>query len=277
MSGTGPDGTPPDGTAPDGTVLDDLLALAGELALRAGALVREGRRRGDLGADTKSSSTDVVTVYDRASEELIVGELRRHRPDDGLLGEEGAEQDGTTGVRWLIDPIDGTTNYLYDLAGYAVSIAAEDDEGGLVGAVYLPATDELFTAQRGGGARCNGATIRCSELTDVRTALVGTGFGYTPERRAAQGARAARLLPSIRDIRRFGAAAADLCYVAAGRLDGYYEQYLNPWDVAAGTLIAREAGAVVSTFAGSPGEPNGLLAAPPALCNALRTLVVDAG
>ena len=259
------------------SLTEELLSLCIELAQEAGDLVRAGRRDTALTADTKSSSVDVVTQFDRASEELIVGRLAVARPDDGLVGEEGADRVGTSGVTWLIDPIDGTTNFLYGLAGYAVSIAAYAADGALAAAVYLPATDELFSAARGYGAHLNGVEIRTSACTALPTALVGTGFGYLAERRARQGARVARLLPQVRDIRRIGAAAADLCYVACGRLDAYYEQYLNPWDRAAGTLIAAEAGAIVGSFTGSPGEPDGLLVAPPTMYEPFHALVESCG
>jgi len=228
-------------------------------------MIREGRRGGVGGIGTKSSATDMVTEFDHAAEHAIVRRIRDARPRDGILGEEGTDTDGTSGVRWLIDPIDGTTNFLYGMAGYAVSVAAADERGAIAGAVYLPATDELFTAIRGGGAACNGEPISPSPNRLLSGALVGTGFSYLPERRAAQAARIAAIIADIRDIRRMGAAAADLCYVACGRLDAYFEQYLSPWDMAAGELIAREAGCRVGDFAGGPARPVELLAATPEL------------
>lgn len=253
----------------------ELRRLAESLAVEAGRLVREGRARGLPDSDTKSSATDVVTVFDRASEQLILDRLVAARPDDAVVGEEGADRPGTSGVHWLIDPIDGTTNFLYGLPGYAVSVAACDDDGAFAGAVYLPATDELFSAERGGGATLDGRPIRCSATTELSLTLVATGFSYSPAARPAQGYRAWQLLPSIRDLRRLGAAAADLCHVACGRLDAYYEQYLNPWDTAAGALIAAEAGVTVGSFPGGPGEPDGILAAPPALFGPLRELLIE--
>jgi myo-inositol-1(or 4)-monophosphatase len=228
-------------------------------------MVREGRTTGPGAIETKSTATDVVTEYDKASEALITSRLRVARPDDGLLGEEGTSEIGTSGITWVIDPIDGTTNYLYGLPGYSVSVAAVDADGGLVGVVYAPMTDELFSARRGGGAFVNGTPISCRGTRPLESALVSTGFGYLAERRARHGARVARLLPHVRDIRRMGSAALDLCYVAAGRVDVYFEQWLNPWDVAAGELIAREAGARVGEFPGEDDDPAGVLAASPAL------------
>jgi myo-inositol-1(or 4)-monophosphatase len=239
--------------------------LATDIARRAGALISAGRANGPPPADTKSSATDMVTQYDKASERLIVDAILRERPDDGIVGEEGTDVSGTSGVRWIIDPIDGTTNYLYDLPGYAVSIAAADHHGVIAGAVYLPSADEMFTAVRGGGAALNGETISCGDTTLLSAALVATGFGYHPERRTRQTARLLALIADIRDIRRLGAASADLCHLACGRVDVYYEQYLNEWDDAAGTLIAAEAGAVVGRFPGFATEPDGLLVANPAL------------
>lgn len=260
---------------------DELLALATSLALEAGRMVHEGRAAtGIATADTKSSSTDVVTEFDRASEALIVAGLRAARPDDGIVGEEGTATSGTSGLHWLIDPIDGTTNFLYGLPGYAVSIAArasvDDPADTLVGVVFVPTTGELFTATRGGGARLNGAPIGCSTTTDLSLALVGTGFSYQPERRARQARRVAQLIPHVRDIRRFGAAAPDLCYVAAGRFDVYFEEHLGPWDMAAGELIAREAGCRTGAIQGGPAHPSSVLVANPALFDPARQLILDA-
>ena len=173
-----------------------LLALATTLAVQAGRTVREGRKeRGVATAATKSTATDMVTEFDKASEELIVGGILAARPHDGIVGEEGTDATGTSGVDWLIDPIDGTTNFLYDLPGWAVSIAARTAEGTRVGVVYLPVTDELFTARAGHGAHLNGVPIGCSATTDLGLALVATGFSYSPQRRAVQAARVAQLLP----------------------------------------------------------------------------------
>lgn len=234
---------------------EELLGLAERLARAAGAMVRSGRRVGVRSLTTKSSVTDMVTEFDHASERMIVERLANARPNDGIVGEEGTSTPGTSGVDWLIDPIDGTTNFLYDLPGYAVSIAAADQHGALIGAVYVPALDELFTARRGGGAMLDGVPIHCGDRTELGSALVGTGFSYLPQRRAAQAHRVALMMPHIRDIRRLGAAAVDLCFVAMGRLDVYFEEHLGPWDLAAGELIAREAGCRTGDFGGGAVRP----------------------
>jgi len=191
---------------------------------------------------TKSSSTDMVTEVDHASEEFIARRIREARPGDGILGEEGSSSEGTTGVRWVIDPLDGTTNFLYGFPAYAVSIAVEVEGEAVAGVVHDVARGETFAAAKGRGATLNGESIRVSEKTELGTALIGTGFGYSPERRRNQAALVASVLPAIRDIRRAGSAALDLCYVACGRLDGYFEQGIQHWDHAAGVLIVREAG-----------------------------------
>lgn len=251
----------------------ELLHTARALAVEAGELVLAGRRSGTVVSETKSTNTDMVTDFDRAAESLIVGKLRTRRPDDSIIGEEGTDTEGTSGIRWLIDPIDGTTNFLYDLPGYAVSIAAADEQGALVGAVYIPALRELFSAQRGCGATLNDLPISCSGVSDPSTALVATGFSYHPERRAAQARRVARMIHAVRDIRRLGAASVDLCFVAAGRLDAYFEEGLGPWDLAAGELIAREAGCRTGDFNGGPARPGEVVVANPALFGAMLGLI----
>jgi myo-inositol-1(or 4)-monophosphatase len=248
------------------TDLDQQLCnLAAQLAVAAGELVFEGRKSGLTSISTKSSDTDVVTEFDRASERLIVDGLRAERPDDAVVGEEGTDSAGASGIRWLIDPIDGTTNFQYDLPGYAVSIAALRDSDALAGAVYIPSSHELFTAMAGRGAFLNGSPIQCGTITSRQHALVATGFSYQIERRREQALRIAEVIPRVRDIRRFGAAATDLCYVAAGRLDVFFEQWLGPWDWAAGELIAREAGCRTGRFDGGPIDRSQVLAANPML------------
>ncbi|MBN1093181.1 inositol monophosphatase [Blastococcus sp. TML/M2B] len=253
-------------TAPDPTAL---LALAVATAREAAELVRSGRAGAADDVAVKSSPVDVVTAVDTASEHLIVGRLLGARPDDGVLGEEGAERSGTTGVRWVVDPIDGTVNFLYDLPAYAVSIAAEVDGVVRAGVVLNAATGELFTAVTGGGAFLatpaapEPVRLTASGAGVLDQSLVATGFGYRAEQRRAQGAVVAELLPRVRDIRRHGSAALDLCSVAAGRIDAYYESGLNPWDHAAGALIAAEAGAVVTGLRGrAVGDPMVVAAAP---------------
>jgi myo-inositol-1(or 4)-monophosphatase len=265
---------PPVSTAPDP---DALVELAGDAARRAVRLLLDGMGRARATVETKSSTTDMVTEMDRASERLIVSTLLAERPDDGIVAEEGSARAGTSGLRWVIDPLDGTTNYLYGHPGWAVSIAAEGATGVVAGVVADGVHGELFTAVRGGGARCDGTPIACSDRADLARALVGTGFGYDPERRRAQGEVVARLLPRVRDIRRMGAAAVDLCSVACGRLDAYFERGLSWWDLAAGGLIAAEAGATVSAIDGGPVEPGSVLAAAPPLATPLRDLLCSLG
>jgi myo-inositol-1(or 4)-monophosphatase len=246
----------------------ELLDLAVATAREAADLVARGRATAGEQVEVKSSSVDMVTAVDRASEELVVSRLLGARPGDGLLGEEGGERSGTTGVRWIVDPIDGTTNFVYGVPAYAVSIAAEVHGRVRAGAVLNAATGELFTATLGGGAQLSApgrapVALRCSSPASLETSLVATGFGYRPEQRRAQGAVVALLLPEVRDIRRIGSAALDLCFLAAGRVDAYYEAHLNPWDYSAGCLIAAEAGAVVTGLPGHPfGTPLGIAAAP---------------
>jgi myo-inositol-1(or 4)-monophosphatase len=195
--------------------------------------------------------------------------LGRERPDDAVLGEEGAGEGGSSGRRWVIDPLDGTTNYLYGHPQWCVSVALEDGDGGLAGVVHDPARGETFRAARGEGADLDGRPIAVRDHDDLATALIATGFGYDPERRAEQAEVIRRVLPRIRDIRRAGAAALDLAWLAAGRLDGYYERGLNPWDWAAGSLLVTEAGGVVEPL---DGEPFGIVAAGPRLVGPLREL-----
>ena len=246
----------------------ELLELARATAEEAAALVGAGRSTAAEQVDTKSSPVDVVTALDRASEALIVRRLLEARPDDGVLGEEGAATEGTSGVRWVVDPIDGTVNFLYGLPAYAISIAGEVDGHTEVGVVLNVGNGELFTAVHGQGAwlTAPGAAavqLHGSSPASLEQTLVATGFGYRVEQRRAQGAVVAQLLPEVRDIRRWGCASLDLCAAAAGRVDAYYELDLEPWDHAAGALIAAEAGLVVTGIAGRPfGEPMAVVAAP---------------
>jgi len=247
---------------------DELLALAVTLARRAGDAAAEARGDRTVAAGsvgTKSSATDLVTVHDRAAETVIVDGLLAARPDDAIVGEEGSDRPGRSGITWYVDPIDGTTNFVYGQPTWATSIAAVDDAGTLVGAVYLPVAGELFSAIRGRGATLDGETIRCSAQTDLRLALLATGFSYDAARRREQANVVADLIGSVRDLRRLGSAAADLCFVACGRVDAYYEDGLRVWDVAAGELIAREAGCRTGDLAGGPSSDDQVVAAAPAL------------
>jgi myo-inositol-1(or 4)-monophosphatase len=236
----------PDAAAPDG---GELMALAREVALAAGALLLRGQAGASADVGTKTSGTDMVTALDRASEELVTDAILSSRPDDAELGEEGGlTGPGSSGVRWIVDPLDGTTNYLYGLPVWSVSVAAEYDGEVIAAAVYDPNHDETFTAVLGGGATCNGQALRVEGPDELAVALLGTGFGYTTESRTRQGAALARVVPFVRDVRRAGAASLDLCWVGLGRLDAYYERGLQLWDRAAGSLVAAEAGAVVTVL-----------------------------
>jgi myo-inositol-1(or 4)-monophosphatase len=211
-----------------------------------------------------------VSDADRAAERSIADMLRAERPADGVLGEEGAAVAGGGGRRWLVDPLDGTTNYLYGYPAWSVSVALEDEHGGRVGVVHDPARGETFRAARGRGAELDGAPIAVRDHDRLETALVATGFGYQPKLRAAQARELARILPRVRDLRRGGSAALDLSWLACGRLDGYFERGLNPWDWGAGRLIVTEAGGAVRELRG---EPAGLVAGGPALIEPLFELV----
>jgi myo-inositol-1(or 4)-monophosphatase len=228
---------------------------------------------------TKSSPTDVVTEMDRAAEALITERLRAQRPGDAFLGEEGGES-GRGRVRWIIDPLDGTVNYLYGLADWAVSIAAEVEGTLVAGVVAVPAQDEVFTAVSGGGAWLQtGATpavpLRCNTGVALAQALVATGFGYEAGRRKVQGEVVAAMLPQVRDIRRGGSCAVDLCSVAAGRVDAFYERGVNYWDYAAGGLVATEAGAQLGGLEGKPPSPELVIAAEPGLFGQLHGLLAS--
>jgi myo-inositol-1(or 4)-monophosphatase len=252
-----------------------LLDLAVTVARQAGVLVATRRPPGAGDAEievlaTKSSPTDVVTAMDHASEALIRTALLEARPDDGFLGEESDGFAGSSGVEWVVDPIDGTVNYLYGLPMYAVSIAARQAGEVLAGVVHNPVSGETWTAIPGGGAYLDGQRIQVSETAELRLALVATGFGYDAARRAVQAELAARLLPRVRDIRRMGAASLDLCALATGRVDAYYEQGLKPWDLAAAGLVASEAGARVEGAYGRPAGESLVIAAPAALFEQLH-------
>ena len=253
------------------TDLEGLLALAERLAGEAAALSLTRLREPRADVRTKSSSTDMVSEVDVACERLIVDGIHAARPGDGILSEEGANAESSTGVRWVIDPIDGTTNYLYGHPGYGVSIAIEIDGAVAVGVVHDPIHAECFSAVRGRGATRNGEPIAVSAETDLGATLVATGFGYEPHQRVAQAEVLRELIGSIRDIRRMGAAAVDLCSVACGRVDAYFERGLNHWDLAAGSLIAAEAGAALGEL-----DDGTVIAAPPALYEAFRALVAGA-
>jgi myo-inositol-1(or 4)-monophosphatase len=240
-----------------------MLNLTKRAAHAAGNLVRDAQTH-SLDTSTKSSPTDFVTEMDRASERLILEIILAARPRDGLIGEEGTSKASRSGVSWLVDPIDGTTNYLRNLPNYTISIAAVTENGTLVGVVYDPTLDETFTAMRGHGATLNGTPITCSTGT-LNEAIIGTGFSYSSDQRAQQAELLRVVLPAVGDIRRPGSAAVSLCWVACGRLDAFYETGLQPWDFAAGALVAMEAGADVLGIGPEPAHENLVIASTPTL------------
>ena len=249
--------------------------MAEAVAREAGAFLRErfiSTERGRV--SSKSSPTDLVSESDVAAEELIRERLAEARPDDGILGEEVDELAGTSGRRWVVDPLDGTVNYLFGIPHWAVSIAVEDAAGeALAGVVFDAMREECWTAQADGSPRLNGVEVGASGRDELATALVATGFGYDPAVRAAQGAVAARMLPRVRDIRRSGAAALDLAWIAAGRYDAYFERGVKHWDVAAGALMCACAGLESRTLEPLPPSEGGLLVAPAAFVDELFALV----
>ena len=274
---------------------ESLLDLACEVAVAAGRLLIGSGGRPEVVA-TKSSPTDVVTEADQAAEALIRGLIGEKRPGDRILGEEGGEtgpggtsgQGGRSDVRWIVDPLDGTVNYLYGLPDWAVSVAAEVDGTVVAGAVFVPRRDELYSARLGHGAWLSsgaldwrgedtGSPVRlaCNRDVPLAQALVATGFGYAAGRRQVQGDVLRAVLPRVRDIRRGGSAAVDLCSVASGTVDAYYERGVNLWDIAAGGLIAAEAGAEVTGLHGRPPSPSMTLAAPPPLLGDLHDLLAS--
>jgi myo-inositol-1(or 4)-monophosphatase len=247
-----------------------LLALAEEVAREAGAQLLEAFAGPAKEVTAKSTPTDLVSAADEAAQELIRSRLAAARPDDGFLGEEGGDETGSSGLRWIVDPLDGTINFLFGIPQWAVSIAVEDAGGVLAGVVYDPPRGELWAAERGGPATLDGEPVQASSRTSLAEALISTGFGYDAEVRRAQAAQIAALLPDVRDIRRFGAAALDLAWCAAGRYDAYYERGVHRWDVAAGGLICERAGLVVEALPEAPPQGDGILVATRALIDTLR-------
>lgn len=259
------------------------LRTAVETAQRAG---EELLRRWDMpisGRAFKSSTTDEVSDADRSAETIIVDAIRSEHPDDEVVSEEGGGARGRSGRRWLVDPLDGTINWLYRIPQWCVSIACVDEEGPLVGVVLDPAKRELFFATRGGGAWLRSSVteatapadrrLAVTTITDLRLALLADGFSYSPDERREQARREALMLPHIRDVRRMGSAALDLAYVAAGRLDSYAEAGGNPWDWAAGRLLVTEAGGRLSEAPGVRPDGPTLIASGPGIHDALVELV----
>lgn len=266
---------------------DELVILAERAAEDAGMMLASEHAKGlrPKVAGTKTSPADIVTELDRASEALIREHILTARPGDAFIGEEFGES-GSGRVRWVVDPLDGTVNFLHGLPDWSVSVAAEVDGIVVAGAVYLPGRDAMFTATTGGGARMNDVgllshawQIRCSEVASLGEALIDTAFGYDPQRAQVQARVVAGILPHVRGVRCRGSAAMDLCSVAAGQVDAYYEAGLKMWDIAAGALIAREAGAVVTGLNGSPAGPEMMIAAAPGIAAELHGLLasLDAG
>lgn len=262
---------------PGASTPETLLEIAVRIAREAAATALRMRTEAIADVRTKSTDTDVVTAADRAVERQVVAALAAERPGDGVLGEEYGNSPAATpgAVRWILDPIDGTVNYLYGLPQYAVSLAAEVDGVVVAGIVHNPVTGDEWTATLGGGAWRAGRRLAGSARTTLDQTLLATGFGYDPARRAHQGAVVARLLTRVRDIRRFGAASLDLCLAAEGSVDAYFEKGLNPWDHAAGGLVATEAGLLVSGLDGAPAGADMLVAAPPAIFTALHDALVE--
>ncbi|HEY0117817.1 MAG TPA: inositol monophosphatase family protein [Cellulomonas sp.] len=265
-----------------------LMAVAERVAREAGELVSGGRPDRVTVAATKSSPQDVVTAMDYASEELLRRRLAELRPDDGVLGEERGFTAGPSGVTWVVDPIDGTVNYLYGLPSYSVSVAAVTGPAGrspdprawtvLASCVHAPSLGVTYTAALGLGAWRDGVRLTIGPgPDDLADCLVGTGFGYRAQRRAAQGRVVAALLPQVRDIRRIGSAAVDLCSVASGALDAHYERGLQPWDLAGASLVVTEAGGTVAGLRGQPATDEMAVAGPPAVVARLTTLLTRLG
>jgi myo-inositol-1(or 4)-monophosphatase len=259
-----------------GVSYDELLVLALDVAREAAALVTEQRRAGVEVAATKSSPTDVVTAVDHAAEELIRARLLQARPDDGIVGEEGEDTPSTSGVTWVVDPIDGTVNFLYGLPQYAVSIAAREGDRVVAGVVLDVTKAEAFTATLGGGAHLDGRPISVRDVVPLSQRLVLTGFSYERRTRMTQAAAVHELLGRVRDVRRLGSAALDLCYLACGRADAYVEEGLNDWDVAAGGLVVEEAGGTLAVHPGAGGRPC-VVAAPAGGFEEFQELVEQCG
>ena len=255
---------------------DGLLELALGAAHAAGELLLERFGGPALGVESKSSTTDMVSEADRAAERFLLDRITAARPDDGVLGEEGANVAGESGLTWVVDPLDGTTNYLFGYPVWSVSVACEDAEGAVAGVVHDPIRGETFAAARGAGATLNGRPARTRAPRGLDRALVGTGFAYDPGDRGLQARVLTHLLPRVRDVRRTGSAALDLAWVACGRLDGFYEWGIKHWDRAAGMLLVAEAGGGVSVFDPGGGLEPCVVAAAADQHDPLRDLVVAA-
>lgn len=253
---------------------DELRATAERAALAAGALLRERfEAGGERATGSKSTHTDLVSEADLAAERTIRDIITAARPEDAILGEEGGETQEGAGLRWIVDPLDGTVNFLFGVPQWCVSVAVHDQDGGVVGVIFDPLRDELFTAVRGDPPTLNGSEIRGSQQSRLDTALVATGFAYDAAVREQQAAVVAQLLPRVRDVRRMGSAALDLAWTAAGRYDAFYERGVQIWDFAAGVVLCAAAGLEVRPIEARDGAPGGVVAAPAALLEALTELV----
>jgi len=255
---------------------EPLLAVAERAARAAGELLRERfEAGGERATGSKSSATDPVSEADLAAERAIRQVITAARPDDAILGEEGGETQEGAGLRWIVDPLDGTVNFLFGVPQWCVSVAVHDDDGGLVGIVFDPMRDEIFVGSRDGGLpTLNGVEVRGSEAAELATALVATGFAYDAAVRELQAGAIARLLPQVRDVRRMGSAALDLAWTAAGRYDAFYERGVQIWDIAAGSVLCAAAGLEVRPIEAVEGGPAGVVAAPAGLLDALTAIIV---
>lgn len=260
---------------PEGALLTaaDALAIASGAARSAGAILVERFRGPASGLRAKSSATDLVSEADERAERAIVEYIGRYRADDALVAEEGSSTSGQSGFRWYVDPLDGTINYLYGIPHWAVSICCADPSGALAGVVYDPIRDELFEATRRGGAACGGRALAVTKKSELATALVATGFAYVAETRERQGRLLEQVLGVVRDVRRAGSASLDLAFVAAGRLDGYFESVDKPWDWMAGALLVTEAGGRVSELHPSDPALPRIVASAPEIHDDLRALL----
>ena len=262
---------------------EQLRAIAVRVATAAGELALRRRGEGVEVAATKSTLVDIVTEADRETERLILDLLAAERPEDGVLGEEGASKQGTSGLTWVVDPIDGTVNFLYGIPHWAVSIAVVEGDPdpltwrGLAGAVVSPPSGEVFSAATGNGAFLGDTRLQVLPPVELSQALVATGFAYDSWMRSQQGRATAELLPLVRDLRRQGTASLDLCYVGAGRYNAYFERTLSPWDHAAGAIVAREAGAVVKGHGEAPPSRDCIIAAHPVVAAELEAVLDELG
>ncbi len=256
--------------------LKDMTQLAQQIALQAGELLLDGLTHERTSIETKSSSTDVVTEIDKASEELISKSILSKRPKDAIIGEEDTNHLGTSGFKWIIDPLDGTTNYLYNFSNFSVSIGIYFNESPIIGVVRDPTKKETFWAISNQGAFCNQTKISVNKQNLLQQSLIATGFSYDSQKRTQQAQILTHIIPNIRDIRRAGSAALDLCWVASGRLDGYYESGLKLWDFAAGVLIAQEAGAIVSGLGDKEASSEMIVASNPQIRKNLMDLLLEA-